>query len=253
MPNAVPVPRQRRLPRAGVFRLHPDPAALPPPWSDGVNRFDDPRPRSLHTFRVRYTASTLRGCLLESLAWLRRHTDAAAAEALVIDNADPSGAGDAPGESGPRAALEEFLADRQVAIVTGRRLRILSINDPALQAALDREPAVRALLDSADGRAALSAPGHRPRLDEAAVRLSTAFGRELTQACSLAPWDRSPRPDGIHHRSRHDDDEDCWAIYDHAPVTVRGVIDFTPNNEQHRAAVSAVAILWDLELPPAWS
>ncbi len=253
MPNTAPEPRLRRLPRAGVLRLHPNPTALPPQWVGGANRFDDPRPRSLHTFRLRYTASTLRGCLLESLAWLRPHTEAAAEEALVIDNADPSGDGEATPEREPWEALGHFLADRQIATLTGRRrLVMLSINDPVVQAALDREPAVRALLDSSDGRAALSAPGHRPRLDQAAIRLSTAFGRELTQACSLALWDRSPRPDGIHHRSRHDDHEDCWAIYDHAPVTVRNVVDFTPDDEQHRAAVQAVADLWGLELPPAW-
>ncbi len=89
------------------------------------------------------------------------------------------------------------------------------------------------------------------RFDGAALRLSTPFGRDLTQACSLAIRDRVPRPDGIHHRSRHDDDEHCWALFDHAEVRLVEVTPFAPEtSDSHRRAVQDVADLWELPLPP---
>lgn len=159
---------------------------------------------------MRYTASTLRGCLLESLDWLRPNPDAAAREAGIDEDAKPDDEHlEAPAPAW--AALTDFLQGRQVGRLTGRRLRLLSINDPRLQAQLDQEPAVRALLDSTEGRTVLAPRGRNtPRLDQAAIRLSTPFGRDLTQVRSVAIWDRRPRPDGIHHRRRHDDDEHCW-------------------------------------------
>lgn len=254
-PGRQPAPRTRSLPRAGVLRLHYDPVALPAVHGQvGHNRLDDPRPNSLDRYGVRYTGSTLRGCLLESLDWLRPNPEAAAREAGVDDDAEPD---DEHREAPPPAwaALEDFLQGRQVARLAGRRLRLLSINDSRLQAQLDQEPAVRALLDSTEGRTAL-APRRRttPRLDQAAIRLSTPFGRDLTQACSLAIWDRRPRPDGIHHRSRHDDDEHCWALFDHAAVRLVELTSFAPAaNPEHRRQVQDVADLWGLALPPQWA
>lgn len=211
-------------------------------------------PSSLDRYVIRYTASTLRGCLLESLDWLRPDPDAAAREADVIDDAEPDDQyGDAPAPAG--AALQDLLRGRHVGRLTGRGLRLLSINDPRLQAQLDQEPAVRALLDSNDGRAALAPPRRRsPRLDQAAIRLSTPFGRDLKRACSLAIWDRRPRSDGIHHRSRHDDDEDCWALFGHAEVELVELTRFTPeSNQEHRRQVQDVADLWGLALPQNWT
>jgi hypothetical protein len=249
-----PAPRVRSLPRAGVLRLHYEPGALPASRAEpGHNRLDDPRPNSLERFLVRYTATTLRGCLLESLDWLRPNPDAGARERDLVDDAEPEE--DLPDQPEPWSALQDFLQDRQVGVLVGRGLRVLSLNDPRLQAELDHEPAVRALLDSTDGRAALAPAGRGgARLDQAAVRLSTPFGRELTQACSLAIWDRRPRPDGVHHRSRHDDDEHCWALYDHATVRLVEITPFDPaSNSEHRRAVQQVANLWSLALPPGWA
>ncbi len=63
---------------AGVLRLHYAPAALPAAQGQvGPNRLNDPRPYSLERYVVRYTASTLRGCLLGSLDWLRPNPQAA--------------------------------------------------------------------------------------------------------------------------------------------------------------------------------
>jgi hypothetical protein len=244
-------PRSWRLPETGVVRVHYDPGALPA-YGDGVgsNRFDDPRPNTADRYVVRYAATTLRGCLLELLDWLRPNPDAAEREAAVVDDADVS-------DDGPTAQpwqpIADFLHGRHVGIITGPALRLVSIDDPVLQAELDREPAVRALLDSPQGRAALAPAGGRAHLDEAAVRLSTGLGRALTQACSLALRDRATVPDGIHYRSRHDDSEDCWAIYDHADVHVGKVTPLDPGDGDQRKALHDVAALWDLPLPPNWA
>lgn len=244
-------PETWRLPDGGVLRVHYEPGALPEYGSGtGHNRFDDPRPHTADRYVIRYTATTLRGCLLELLAWLRPDPGAAAREAAVVDDATSA---DEPVGHQPGQALADFLRGRKVAAILGDGLQLLSIDDPILQAQLDREPAVRALLDSSQGRAALAPSGGAAHLDEAAIRLSTDLGRALTQACSLALRDRDARPDGIHYRSRHDDAEDCWALYDHAPVQVAAVTPLDVATAEHRTALHDVAALWRLPLPPEWA
>lgn len=218
----------------------------------GPNRFDDPRPNSRDRFRIRYAATTLRGCLLELLAAFRPNDEAAELEQSV---ATDDGQADPDPDEQLRSALATYLAGRRVTTLKApRRTQFLSINDPMLQAQLDREPAVRAMLDSPEGRAALASPGGRgrPRLDGAAVRLSTSFGRDLSQHCALAIRDRKPTPGGIHYRSRHDDTEDCWAIYDHIDVTIGGDNVLEPGDPAHRDTLRAVAELWMLPLPHQW-
>jgi len=251
------VPRTLRLPAAGALRLHRDPAALPELGDGpGSNRFDDPRPRSSQDrYVMRYAATTLRGCLLESLDWLRvLDGEAAAREAAVIDDdEDPTSEPPAPRWQ----ALQDYLADRQVGTISGPGLALVSIGDAALQAELNKATSVRALLDSEDGRAALLPAGApasaQVRLDGAAVRLSTELGRDITRAASLALRDRDTPPDGIHYLSRHDDDEDCWALYDHATVSIDAIEPLSPDDPAHQTAVRDVASLWDLALPPAWT
>lgn len=242
-----------------MVRLHRNPAALPELGDGpGPNRFDDPRPRSSQDrYVMRYTATTLRGCLLESLDWLRQEDGRALErEAAVVD--DDEQPAPAP-EVEPWQALADYLNGRHVATITGPDLHLVSIGDAALQAALDQEPGVQALLDSQEARTALlpaaaagATTARRPHLDGAAIRLSSELGRDLTRAASLALRDREERPDGIHYLSRHDDAEDCWALYDHAPVVIEDVRPFTADEPEDRAAVQAVAALWHLALPPAW-
>ncbi len=256
-PAPRPAPATWHLPAAGVVRLHRDPTALPDLGDGpGPNRFDDPRPRgSQDRYVMRYAATTLRGCLLESLDWLRvLDGEAAEREAAVIDDIEDSSL---PPPTEAWQALEDYLTGRHLGVITGPGLQLVSINDPALQAELDQAAGVRALLDSQAGRAALLAVGaaasRRAHLDGAAVRLSSDLGRDLTRAASLALRDRPVPPDGIHYRSRHDDTEDCWALYDHAPVSVQDVQPFSPDDPDHQQAMKDVASLWDLALPPAWT
>lgn len=241
------------LPDEGILRVSFDPGALPRARVGvvGPNRFDDPRPRTQDRYVMRYGASSLRGCLLELLDALRPGDAAAAREAAVVDDAPVPGPDLAPWQ-----ALEDYLAGRQVAVITSADLSVVSINDPALQQLLDHVAAVRALLDTDAARAALLPSGAgqdaQVRLDGAAVRLSSDLGRDLTQAASLVLRDLEPMLGGIGYRSRHDDDEHCWAIYDHAPVDVSAAVPLSADNEEHREVLGLVATLWDLLLPPSW-
>jgi len=238
-------------PKGGAVRLHYDPGALPSLGDQpGANRFDDPRPRTFDRFLMRYAATSLRGCLLELLARFR-HNDEAAAREEAVDTNDPELVDPPVVEDWQHIA--DFVANRKVGTLHVREPMIVSINDPVVQHALDREPAVRAVLDSVDARAALlEEKGQRVHLDNAAIRLSSPVGRYLTQACALALYDREPHPDVIHYRSRHDDAENCWAIYHYADVKVSDVEEFTAAVDEHRKAMRCVADLWDLPLPPEW-
>jgi len=238
-------------PTNGVLRIHYDPGALPQLGDEpGANRFDDPRPHTIDRFLMRYAASSLRGCLLELLAAFR-HNAAAYERQAAIGTDDPDLV--EPPETEEWQHIADFLASRKVARLDAVDLSVVSINDTAVQHELDTEPAVRAVLDTGAAQTALlEAGGGRLHLDNAAVRLSSAVGRYLTQACALALHDRDARPDVIHYRSRHDDAEDCWAIYHHAAVTIGEYQEFSPGVDDHAEALRSVAELWDLPLPPAW-
>jgi hypothetical protein len=238
-------------PACGVLRVHFDPAALPRLGDEpGTNRFDDPRPRTIDRFLMRYAATTLRGCLLELLAAFRDNAEANDRIA-AIDDDDPHlvGASGTPGWQ----HVADFLVRRQVAIIKTVGLATVSINDPRVQHELDQEPAVRAVLDTGAARQALL-ERHRSRahLDNAAIRLASETGRYITQACALALYDRDSKPDAIHYRSRHDDLEDCWAIYHRADVRIGAPQALSPDVPDHAEAFNSVAKLWDLPVPPAW-
>lgn len=251
-----PVPSSTpNWPQGGVVRVAFEPGKLPALGDKpGTNRFDDPRPRTIDRFLIRYAASTLRGCLLELLTSFRPNGEAEERIA-AIDIHDPDLV-EAP--SMPVwQPLRDYLADRKVATINAAKPAVVSVNDAATQQALDREPAVRAVLDSDQARTVLlggplEGRGTRVHLDNAAIRLSGPLGRAITQACALALWDRDPPPDVVHYRSRHDDHEDCWAIYGHAEIEILDPTKLAPTNNEHVAAVTMVATLWDLPLPPEW-
>ncbi len=81
----------RELPVDGAVRVHPTPDQLPARRRNdetGPYRFDDPRSDHLDSFRVRYLASTLRGCLLEVLAGFRPMNDETAALLVAVQHVD---------------------------------------------------------------------------------------------------------------------------------------------------------------------
>lgn len=239
-------------PGEGVVRLHYDPAALPQLGDEpGSNRFDDPRPRTIERFLIRYAGTTLRGCLLEVLAHLRPNSEAQEREEAVdVDDHDLV----EPPESPDWQHIADFLDGRKVARIHATHPVVASVNDPVLLQELNIEPGVRAVLDSEQARAALLEPGsRRVHLDNSAIRLATAVGRLITQACALALYDRPDPPGVIHYRSRHDDAEDCWAIYDHQSVDFDEAVELSSKNDEHLAALRSVGALWRLPLPPEWT
>lgn len=155
-------------PSAGVLRVHFEPAALPNLGDEpGANRFDDPRPRTVDRFLMRYAATTLRGCMLELLASLRGN--AAAEERVTAVDVDDPNLVESPAV--PQwQHIADYLDGRLVATITARDLSMVSIDDPALQHELNQEPAVRAVPrhpGRASGTAAAEAltcrPGQRCR------------------------------------------------------------------------------------------
>ncbi len=236
-------------PPEGVVRVHADPAALPRLGDDpGANRFDDPRPRTVDRFLMRYAATTLRGCLLELLAWLRGNP--AAEERIAAVHSDDADLVEAPAVP-MWQPLADYLQGRRVANITGKDLAVTSINDPALQRELDDEPAVRAVLDTPAARQALLPRRHAAvALDNAAVRLASDIGRYITQACALALFDRTARPDAIHYPSTTPKTAGPSRT---TPTCRPGTPSHSYPTDQTTPRQSPPSRLWNLSLPPAWN
>lgn len=233
------------LPAGGGVRVHPEPAALPRLRHEGPgrNRFDDPD----GVFMIRYAASTLSGCLVETLARFRPHPDT---EALLrtIDAVDA----DDPGETlyqEPTAGLADRLQAQKVGQlqITSPAPLLVDIETPAILDQLDKHPRVRAALEASG----LGTPLDPARLDSAIIRLGGRVGRPITQAVSRAVYDWLVGVDGLGYWSRLDSRERCWAIHDHVPVDVT-VSPLDPNLHEHRDAVRAVAARFEILLPPGW-
>lgn len=226
-----------------VWRVHEEPEALPPRVeTPGPNRYDDPRPQASNRFLVRYMATTLRGCFLETMAWLRPNSDAD----RRIDDVTNAGEDDAEGQLAQ--AVADYLKTRRVAACTfPDDASFVDIHHPRTLQALDTDLNVQPLLDSPRGRDVLGERRRtsRPHLDQAAILLASEFGRQVTQHCSLAIWDRG-RSAGVAYRSRHDLTEWCWAAYEHVEVKFREQEPLSPRVPDHHAAVSSVAELWAL-------
>lgn len=230
-----------RVPPATVWRVHAQPEALPRQVEDpGPNRYDDPRPHATNRYVVRYTATTLRGCLLETMAWLRPNDEADQRIANIMDGEDAV--------ERPADAVDDYLATRRVAGVSfADAPAFVDIHHPVTLQILDTDLNVQPLLDSSRGRDVLGERGDtsRPHLDQAAVLLASGFGRQITQHCSLAIWDKGEGA-GVAYRSRHDLTEWCWAAYDHTDVSFGEMAPLSPDVPEHREAASSVIQLWGL-------
>src|SRR5581483_11502645 len=230
-------------PDTGAVRLHPAPDALPQLRHEGKgrNRFDDPQ----GIFLMRYTAETLRGCLVETMARFRPNPAAEALLAAVdfVDVEDDF-------EWSTVNAVEDWLGAQrvgQISLATPQPL-LVDIEAADLLVDLDLHALVRDAIDNSplrDGNASV-------HLDAALIRLGGDVGRPITQAVSRAVHEVHPEVDGIAYWSRIDPDERCWAIYGHVPVDV-SISDLSPEDPLHCSAVQEACHLLKIPLPQSWS
>lgn len=232
---------QRPLPDGGAWRVHPEPAALPRLSHEGPggNRYDDP----LGEYAVRYAAENLTGALLETMARFRPAPEAEVLLAAVTGIED----GDIEFRD-PTDGVGDWLGAQQVGRLTlTRPTRLVDVHDAGLLRGMDKHPLVRAALEESD----LGTPLNPARLDEAVVRLGGPVGRPVTQALSRAIRERHPDLGGVAYRSRLDDDEWCWALWDDTSVDV-AVVALTPAQRHHRRSAQHVARRLEIALPPNW-
>ena len=226
-------------PGAGTLRVHPDPASVPVPPSDGSvpgeNRFDDPT----GGVAVRYTATRLTGCLFETMA---RFRPSPAAEAVLssIAGVDENDVDWPPDDI---AAVGEWLDQQLVGTVRVLDNGIfVDIEEPAVLVQLDKHPLVRAAIERLDPAG---------RLDTGLIRLGgLQLGRPVTQAVGVAVREWMPTALGIAYTSRLAD-EPCWAIWVTTTVDVTAV-PLSPADPQHLAAVRHVAQALEITLPDNW-
>lgn len=197
---------------------------------------------------MRYTASTLRGCLIELLARFRHR---ATAEERIDEVAGVHRDENTVFGLSLAADIGAWLALQRVGVCHLDELdaEVLSVNDAKLLADLNHHPRVRAALEDFG----LGSAQHPGELDGATVRLPGAIGRLITQAVSRALYDREPRPSALAYASRLNDDETCWAIYGHTRVRFEPeprLLD--PVDDQHRDAVRSAAARYGLPLPDIW-
>lgn len=179
---------------------------------------------------------------MECLAWLRPDEDA---EARINAVLDPDGQNPATHAAG----VADFLATRNVARadVDGAAL-IVDVNDPNTLAWLDVHVAVQTLIVSGEGidHIGVAHGAERPHLNQATILSASAFGRRVTQHCSLAVWDADY--EGVRYRSQHDIVEGCWAVFDHVPVVFDAAVPLSPQDPAHRDAIESVAAMWTIPL-----
>lgn len=233
------------LPAAPLRRVNSQPEMLPPiPRPDagpGRNRWDSPD----GSFRVRYLASTLRGCFVELMS---RFRDDPATEALL---AAVEGIDGVPGPDHAKVdGVAEWLEQQRVgtAIVDGSPL-IVDIDRAEFLTELNKHHRVRQALDASP----LSAPNKPAELDFAVIRLTAPLGRPITQAVSAAIREDYPGVGGLRYASRLDTTEECWALYEETPVIFESVAPLSPADVEHAQAVRSAAGLLQVALPDAWS
>lgn len=227
-----------------LLRVHWQPVALRRPPHDldpeAMSRFDDP----YGGFAVRYLASTLRGCMVETMSRFRPAPEVEVLLAGVegVDDDDP----DPTREDG----LRDWLDGQHVGHCTMSAPVPVLVDVDAADSlvSLDKHPLVRQALD----RSGLGSAVNPARLDTAVVRLPGRVGRPITQAVSRAVFEWGDGVHGMAYASRLDGAEQCWALYDRTTVAFT-VERLSPDHPSHRDAVRSVASLFEIELPPTWA
>ena len=231
-------------PPAELLRLHWQPEVLRrPPYGvdpEAMSRFDDP----YGEFAVRYLASNLRGCLVETMSRFRPAPDVetllAEVSGVEADDLDPT----------REEGLREWLDGQKIGHcrISTTPTRVVHVDAAESLVALDKHSLVREALN----RSGLGSAVNPARLDSGVVRLPGRVGRPITQAVSRAVYEWIDRPTGLAYASRLDASEPCWALYDHTEVTFE-TEPLDGAKESHRVAVHSVATLFEIELPEGWA
>jgi hypothetical protein len=233
-------------PVAGAYRVHPAPELLPlapRPGEPGRNRFDDPEGE----FRVRYLASTLRGCCVELLA--RWQDDQVAENHLAeVEGLDEFDDLDLPDPAKIQGVRDWAVKQKVVRCMVDNRELLIDIDSSELLVDLDKHALVRKALEESP----LGSETRRAHLDHAVIRLTGRVGRPITQAVSRAVREMYPLVRGLAYWSRIDDNERCWAVYQEAPVRFSAAERLDPANPLHRDAMRSAASLLQVTLPPEW-
>lgn len=235
-------PRQRPLPDGGSWRVHPDPGRMPRLTDEGPgrNRYDDPQAR----YGVRYVADELTGALLETLARFRPVPQVESRLASVA-GVDPN----APDFPDATQGLRDWLSVQQVARISLEAPQpLVDVHDPTLLAAVAKHPLVHAAMEASG----LGTKRNPAMLDEGVIRLGGPIGRPITQAVSRAVREWFPEYAGIAYRSRLDDDEWCWALWEETAVSIESE-PLDSDRRHHRHAVRYAARRLEIVLPAEWA
>jgi len=216
-----------------------DPTLLPLFAADGEEpsgRFDDPR----REFRVRYAAHSVRGCLVELMSQWRPSASEVVARARAFKRSEFDIAPQWLDPAVPKAWLS------QQYMVEFRAVRTTSIFDlPGNLADLSNDERIAELV--------VSGFGDDQVLDVATVMMAGPAGRRVSQQVARSVYERQPRPDGIHFRSRFDPDELCWALYSHCAIDWKtSARSLSSEDNDDRAAVKAAAAVHGLAVPQEW-
>ena len=201
---------------------------------------------------MRYSATTLRGCLVELFARFRHNPVAEAVLDAVTGVEDAETADDSRRQTAtPAEGLEKWLS-RQ-------RLVVLRLTDPAglvdagdgeLLRELDKHPLVAEQL----ARSPLSSGSYRQRLEPGMFGLGGPVGRPITNAASRALYELAPGATGWRYASRLDASEECWALYaDRVHIIHDPPRSLDPADPLHRAAARSAAAYLEVALPDAWT
>lgn len=233
------------FPAEGAWRLHQAPAQLRErePGDPPRDRFDDPD----GIYRVRYFATTRRGSMLEVLDHFRRNDAAEASFAQVVGIEGVDILEDEPAGAVP----DRWLYEQRFALgIIPPAARFVDVTNSDVLAELDRRPHVR---DALQTSLAIESLGSNARLDEATIRLNGPIGRRITQAVSQEIHQDSASYVGICYRTRFDDQEQCWAVFDdriHVQFDAPQALD--PLDADHLEALNSVAHSYRLTLPRNW-
>lgn len=258
-----------RYPAAGTIRVGVTPEVAPPPprrdltsgreFEAGPNRFDDPYAE----FVMRYSATTLRCCMVELLGRFRPHplTDAILADVAGIDDGDGQFVADRDSDD-PEAPLmnrtattgegvAEWLSRQElVALRLADSTGLVDATDGDLLRELDKHPLVINQL----AKSPLSPGSYRQRLEPGVMGLGGPIGRAITSAASRALYEVAPGATGWRYPSRLDASEECWALYaDRVRVSYDPPQPLNRADPLHRAAVRAAAAYLEVPLPDSWS